>query len=224
MNICMVPARMGSLRLAKKNYLKIGKFSVLEIAILKAIRSNIFDRIVVNTDDPELEKICSKMGVDFYLRDKDLATSETTSDQVVLDFFNNNICERVFWLNTASPLQTLSDIINFVNKAEDIRWQSSISVNSKLVHSVFNSHPLNFNWKNGFARTQDLKPINCFNYAMMGWDRKMMKYLKSGQLFNEKTYLIESSQWSGFLLKNDNDMELIRNLCSVAPDQGIDFN
>ena len=71
-----------------------------------------------------------------------------SNDLERIDFFNNNICERVFWLNTASPLQTLSDIINFVNKAEDIKWQSSISVNSKLVHSVFNSHPLNFNWKN----------------------------------------------------------------------------
>ena len=44
-----------------------------------------------------------------------------------------------------------------------------------------------------------------------------------GQLFNEKTHLIESSQWSSFLLKNRNDMELIQRLYKVAPNQGIDF-
>ena len=223
MNICMIPARKGSLRLAKKNYLKIGEFSVLEIAIKKAIKSNIFDRIVLNSDDPELEKISSKMGVDFYQRNKDLASSEATSDQVVLDFFINNVGDRVFWLNTASPLQTIDDITNFVDKAQDINWESGVSVNSKLLHSTLNTQPLNFDWKNGFERTQDLRPINCFNYAMMGWHKKMIKFLRIGQLFNEKTQLIESSQWSSFLLKNRNDMELIQLLYKVAPNQGIDL-
>jgi N-acylneuraminate cytidylyltransferase len=82
----MVPVRRGSERLAKKNYLKIQKYTVLEIALIKAIKSDVFDRIVINTDDPELEDISLRMGVDFYLRPDHLASSEATSDQVVLDF------------------------------------------------------------------------------------------------------------------------------------------
>ena len=35
MNICMIPVRKGSERLAKKNYLKIDRFTVLEIALNK---------------------------------------------------------------------------------------------------------------------------------------------------------------------------------------------
>ena len=120
MNICMVPVRKGSVRLAKKNYLKIGKYTVLEIALLKAIESNVFDRIIVNTDDSELEEVSSKIGVDFYLRRNKLASSEATSDQVVLDFFENIDGDRVFWLNTVSPLQTINDIKNFVNKAQEV--------------------------------------------------------------------------------------------------------
>ena len=89
MNICMVPVRQGSVRLARKNYLKIGQYTVLEIALLKALESKVFDRIVVNTDDPLLKDVATKMGVDFYLRQIDLASSQATSDQVVLDFFNN---------------------------------------------------------------------------------------------------------------------------------------
>ena len=65
MNICMVPARKGSVRLAKKNYLKIGEFTVLEIALIKAIKSKAFDRVVINSDDPELEEVSSRLGVDF---------------------------------------------------------------------------------------------------------------------------------------------------------------
>jgi CMP-N-acetylneuraminic acid synthetase len=223
MNICMVPVRQGSLRLARKNYLKIGEFTVLEITLIKAIQSKVFDRIVVNTDDPMLEEVTSRMDVDFYLRKEDLASSQATSDQVVLDFFDNNDGDRVFWVNTVSPLQTIGDIKNFVNIGQEVNWESGVSINPSQVHVLFGNDPLNFKWDDGFAKTQDLKPVNCFNYAMMGWHRKMTKKLADGKLFDEKTRLVESSRWSSFLLKNKDDMELITKLSKVAPNQGLKF-
>ena len=65
MNVCMIPVRKGSERLAKKNYLKIGHSTILEIALSKAIRSKVFDRIYINTDDPNLEDVALRMGVNF---------------------------------------------------------------------------------------------------------------------------------------------------------------
>ncbi len=223
MNICMIPVRKGSQRLPKKNYLKIGKHTILEIAILKAIASKAFKAIVINTDDPSLEKIASRMGVDFYLRDKRFASSEATSDQVVLDFFNHYSGDRVFWLNTASPLQTLTDVKNFVDFARKKSWKSGVSINTNLAHILYKSNPLNFLWKNGFARTQDLEPVQILNYAMMGWHRSMIDKLKVGQLFDNNTDFVCSSKWSSFLLKNEKDMELIKILSKVAPDQGFKF-
>jgi len=58
---------------------------------------------------------------------------------------------------------------------------------------------------------------------MMGWHRDMVQYLKKGQLFNHDTELIESSRWSSFLLKSENDMRLIRDLSKIAPNQGLKF-
>ena len=220
MNICMIPVRKGSERLAKKNYLKIDRFTVLEIALNKAIKSNAFDRIYINSDDPSLEEVALRLGVNFYLRDEKLASSQATSDQVVLDFFNNIEGNRLFWLNTVSPLQTIGDIKNFVSLSQDSIWKSSVSVNTSSVHAVYKDNPLNFEWIRGFARTQDLIPIKTFNYAMMGWSRSMINVLKKGQLFDEDTQLIESSKWSSFLLKNHNDLEFIKILFNVAPDQG----
>ena len=207
----------------KKNYLKIGKYTILEIALLKAKQSNVFDEIVINTDDPDLEKIASNLEVKFYLRDENLASSEATSDQVVLDFFDNHPADKVFWVNTVSPLQTIDDIKQFVNASLEPDWKSGVSINPAQVHAIFEKEPLNFDWKNGFARTQDLKAVNLFNYAMMGWHREMTQKLSSGQLFDEHTKLITSSRWSSFLLKNKEDMQLIRSLSMVAPDQGLEF-
>jgi CMP-N-acetylneuraminic acid synthetase len=219
----MVPVRKGSVRLPKKNYLKIGNLTVLEITLQKAIKSEVFDRIVLNTDDPTLEEVASRQGVDFYLRNDDLASSHATSDQVVLDFFNNNEGDRVFWVNTVSPLQTIGDIKNFVSKGQEVNWKSGVSINSSQVHVLFDNDPLNFKWESGFSRTQDLKAINCFNYAMMGWHREMLGKLANGQLFDAETSQVESSQWSSFLLKNKDDLELITKLSKVAPDQGLNF-
>ena len=207
----MIPVRQGSVRLAKKNYLKIGKHTVLEIALLKAKESKVFDEIVINTDDPDLEDIASYLVVIFFLRDKNLASSEATSDQVVLDFFHNYPADKVFWVNTVSPLQTIEDIKQFVNASLESDWKSGVSINPAQVHVMFEKEPLNFDWKNGFARTQDLKAVNLFNYAMMGWHREMTEKLSSGQLFDQHTKLITSSRWSSFLLKNEEDMQLIRS-------------
>mgnify|MGYP001169251162 FL=1 len=223
MNTCMIPVRQGSVRLKKKNYLKIGKYTVLEIALLKAKKSKVFDEIVINTDDPDLEDIASNLDVKFYLRDKNLASSEATSDQVVLDFFRNHPADKVFWVNTVSPLQTIEDIKQFVNVSLESDWKSGVSTNPVQLHAMFEKEALNFDWKNGFARTQDLKAVNLFNYAMMGWHREMMEKLSSGQLFDQHTKLITSSRWSSFLLKNEEDMQLIKSLYKVAPDQGINF-
>ena len=223
MNICVIPARKGSERLAKKNYLKIGDLTVLEIALQKAIKSKAFDRVVVNSDDPNLEEISNKHGVNFYLRSSDLASSYATSDQVVLDFLNNYEGEKFFWVNTVSPLQTISDIQNFVKTAKDDSWKSGVSYSLSQVHAMYDGNPLNFQWENGFARTQDLKSIKFFNYAMMGWSRDMIDLLSQGQLFDNNTHLVESSKWSNFLLKSKEDMDLITVLSKAAPDQGVDF-
>ncbi len=222
MNICMVPVRQGSERLTRKNYLKIGEFTVLEITLLKVIQSKVFDRIVVNSDDPALEEVTSRMGVDFYLRNEELATSSATIDQVILDFFNNIDGDRVFLVNTVSPLTTIGDIRSFVNIGQEVSWRSAVSINPALVHVFYANDPLNFKWEGGFARTQDLEPVICLNYATMGWHRKMAKRLESGQLFDESTRLVESSKWSSFLLKTKEDLEVIRTLYPVAPDQSTD--
>tara|TARA_Y100001935_G_C17290398_1_gene502964 strand:- start:94 stop:744 length:651 start_codon:yes stop_codon:yes gene_type:complete len=216
----MIPVRRGSQRLPKKNYLEIGKLTVLETALLKAQKSKVFDRIVINTDDPLLEELASRVGVDFYLRNDALASSSATSDQVVLDFFNNNCGDKVFWLNTVSPLQTIKDIQTFVDTSHAENWKSGVSVNSPQVHALFSNKPLNFEWETGFARTQDLKAVNLFNYAMMGWHRDMVEKLARGQLFDEETYLVESSKWSSFLLKDREDLNFIKTLLKAAPDQG----
>jgi len=211
-NTCIIPVRKGSERLPKKNYKILEGKSILEIAILKAIESKVFDEIYINTDDELLEKVSEEYGIKFHHRDVNLANSDVTSDQVVFDFFNTFNCSNLFWLNTVSPLQTIEDIQNFVRTSKKQGWKSGVSYSPSYVHSFHENTPINFEWSGGFAKTQDLKPIDCLNYAMMGWSSSMIPKLKDGQLFDENTTLVESSRWSNYLLKTQEDFEIIKLL------------
>ena len=217
MNFCMIPVRKGSKRLPKKNYLKIGGKPVYELAIEKALSVNLFDKIILNTDDPDLENAVNNYDVDFYLRDSELASSEATSEMVVLDFLKKFKCNRVFWLNTVSPLQTLADIENFFYKSVESNCPSSVAVTKHQVHANFKDLPINYEWTQNFTKTQDMSPIICFNYSMMSWRKSEIKILENGQLFNEFTKMVESSVWSNFLLKSEGDFELIKKLFSISP-------
>lgn len=217
MNVCMIPVRMGSQRLARKNYLKINGLAIFEIAIKKALDVNLFDRVVLNTDDPSLEPIANRHGVDFFLREAEFASSDATSELVVLDFFRHYNCERVFWLNTVSPLQTLYDIQNFFYRTLSENASSSVAVTRHQVHAVAEGRPINFHWDEAFAKTQDLSPVFSYNYSMMCWHESEIKSLESGQLFGESTAMIESSLWSSILLKTKADFDLIEKLSTIAP-------
>jgi hypothetical protein len=54
----------------------------------------------------------------------------------------------------------------------------------------------------------------------MGWHRSMIERLALGHLFDLKTTILQSSRWSSFLLKSEEDLAIIRALMSIAPDQG----
>ena len=97
-NVCMIPVRAGSQRLKRKNYLKINDTHIFELAIIKAIKSKKFDDIYINSEDIKLEKYAKKYKIKFYLREKKLASSNTTSDEVVLDFLNKTKYEKLFWI------------------------------------------------------------------------------------------------------------------------------
>ena len=64
----MIPARYGSTRLQMKNLALINGQPMISYAINAAKESNIFDKVVVNSEHVVFEKIADRYGVDFYQR------------------------------------------------------------------------------------------------------------------------------------------------------------
>ena len=89
MNICLIPARIGSKRIKKKNIKRFYGKPLISYAIINAKKSNLFRKIVVSTDSKSIAKIAEKYGaeVPFY-RPKKFSNDKATDKQVRKHFLN----------------------------------------------------------------------------------------------------------------------------------------
>ncbi len=85
MNLCVIPARGGSKRIPKKNIKPICGKPLISYAIQTAKESELFDRIVVSTDDLEIATISKEWGAEVLERPKELADDFTPSIDVFED-------------------------------------------------------------------------------------------------------------------------------------------
>ena len=84
MNLCVIPARGGSKRIPRKNIKKFCGKPMIGYAIEAAIKSKIFDHIIVSTDDLEIKNVSLQAGAEVpFLRPKELADDHTPTVPVV---------------------------------------------------------------------------------------------------------------------------------------------
>lgn len=95
-NLAIIPARGGSKRIPKKNIRNFVGIPILSYSIRVAIESNLFDEIMVSTDDDEIAEMAIRYGakVPFVRSDKtsnDFATLSQVIDEVLSMYKNINI-------------------------------------------------------------------------------------------------------------------------------------
>ncbi|MFA5316479.1 MAG: hypothetical protein WC369_03565 [Dehalococcoidales bacterium] len=207
--VAMIPARMGSTRLAMKNLALIGGRPMIYYAIKAAKDSGAFDRVVINSEDSVFAKIAKRYGVEFYRRPGEWATSTAKSDFVVYDFIKNNPCDIVAWVNPTSPLQTAGEVRGAMEYFKKEKLDSMITVKDEQVHCVYKGKPVNFNLKEVFAQTQDLVPVQPFVYSVMAWrtGKFMREFEKKGySFFCGKTGNYPVSKLAGIIIKRQEDL------------------
>lgn len=84
-HICIIPARGGSKRIPKKNIKDFLGKPIIAYSIEAAIKSGIYDEIMVSTDSDEIAEVARKFGaVVPFFRENSLADDFTTTDDVIL--------------------------------------------------------------------------------------------------------------------------------------------
>jgi pseudaminic acid cytidylyltransferase len=118
LNLAIIPARGGSKRIPKKNIkLFLGK-PIIAYSIERAIESNLFDDIIVSTDDIEIAKIAKDYGAKVpYFRSEinssDFATTFDVIEEVINEqHIRNQDYENVCCIYPCAPLISKELIIN----------------------------------------------------------------------------------------------------------------
>lgn len=75
-SIAIIPARGGSKRLPRKNILPICGKPIIQWTIDNCIKSAIFERVIVSTDDEEIAKIAGEASAEVVMRPAHMATDE----------------------------------------------------------------------------------------------------------------------------------------------------
>ena len=119
--IALIPAKHKSHGLPKKNYLKLNKLSLFEIAIKSAQHSKYIDKIFVTSDSEVILEKSKKIGAEVIKRNKSLCLKNTLAEEVILHstkIIKKQLSEDfiIIYLQPTSPFRNH----NHINKAFDL--------------------------------------------------------------------------------------------------------
>ncbi len=207
----MIPARIGSTRFKMKNLAMLNGKPMIAYAIVAALSSKVFDRVIVNSDSDVFRSIAEEYGAEFYLRPEHLGGSSVKSDDVVQDFINKYPSDVVVWENPIAPLQTIEDIRNTIQYFLSNDLDSLFTVKEEQIQCVYENKPINYIEQDKFAQTQDLTPVCPFVPFIMMWktDTFLNSLKERGYaFFSGKVGYFPVSRLSSVIIKYEDDFRI----------------
>ncbi len=116
MNVCIIPARAGSKRIAHKNIKPFNDKPIIAYSIEAAQQSGCFERIIVSTDGKDIAQIAQKYGAEVpFIRPTHLANDFATTGAVMAHAVNTLITQNwsgkyVCCLYATAPFVQVTDI------------------------------------------------------------------------------------------------------------------
>lgn len=178
--IAMIPARLGSKRIPKKNIRYMGDKPLIQYPIELAKNCGRFESIWVNTESEELGKAAQKLGVNFHKRPAELANDQATNREFTYEFLQKHECDYVIMVNPTSPMLREKTMNDFLDYVEGNDFDTVLSVISEKEETFYKGAPLNFSLKEKI-NSQLLEPTEKIVWALTAWKREnFMKMQESG--------------------------------------------
>ena len=131
MNICLIPARSGSKRIKNKNIINFFGLPLIAYSIKNALKSNLFDEIIVSTDSKKIAKIANKYGaLTPFIRPKKYSNDKATDKDVLkhfLEIYKKKI-DFLCYLYPATPLLKTKTLKNCYKKIVKTNYHKLFTV------------------------------------------------------------------------------------------------
>ena len=199
--LCVIPARGGSKRIPRKNLKPFLGKPIIAYSIEIALKSALFDTVMVSTDDEEIAECARKYGAQVpFLRSEinanDYATTQSVLEEVLKEYSDKGIYwSSLFCIYPTAPLAQLESI----KEGYDCLVRNELD----LVYPVVNfSYPIwrglrrkksgqvEFIWQeNKNSRSQDLEDV--FHDAGQWYWFNLKKYNTKLNYDNNSTVLLD---------------------------------
>ena len=194
--IAIIPARAGSKRLPRKNVLSLAGKPLINWTVEAAIESNLFDKIVVSTDDSEVVRLVQEFDVYVHHRSAELASDVAKSSDVIEDVVSTLEKKGMYFeqgvlLQPTSPLRSAEDIVGALSimderQAASVVGFSESSIPLQFISELGSEDSLNDFYgklKNLPHRTQDLSKSYYINGAIYVF--MIAQFMKDKSIFLE---------------------------------------
>jgi len=133
--LTIIPAKLDSKRLTKKNIRDLNGKPLLEYTIKEVKKSKFIDKYVVGTDDEDIKLVCDKNDVNVINR-KPVKDTQTTAEGLLEILNQLPKYDYVIEIMCTNPLKTVEDIDEVIYKLHSTKATSVVSV-----VRIWDNHP-----------------------------------------------------------------------------------
>ncbi len=118
--IAVIPARGGSKRIQKKNIRLFHGKPIIAYAIEECVKSELFSRVIVSTDDVEIAQVVEKFGAEVFFReDEEISSDSAPVISVVKELIRlqslENESDYICCVFPCTPLLTYESLASSLN-------------------------------------------------------------------------------------------------------------
>jgi CMP-N-acetylneuraminic acid synthetase len=219
MKIAMIPARMGSQRLARKNLRELGGVSLIVRAIRKCQAAGCFDEIWVNSEHPDFGPIAEAEGAQFHQRPEALGNNIATSEQYIAEFLETHPCNALYQVHSIAPLLTIDDVKNFVAQMGTSAVDCLLSTEEIQIECAYMGKPVNFTFDEK-TNSQELEPVQRVSWSITGWRREAyLAAIANGECatYSGNVGFFPISRLAAHVIKTESDLEFAEALLPITP-------
>ncbi len=201
MKLAIIPARGGSKRIPRKNIKFFHGKPIIAWSIEAAKNANIFERIIVTTDDEEIAECAMSYGAEVpFLRPSPLSDDFATTNDVIahgvqwmLDHGQNPL--EVCCIYATAPFLMPKDIERGLNILIDGDWEyvfSAVEFSAPVFRGFMKNPNLGLEMifpEHYLTRSQDLPKV--FHDAAQFYWAKTNTWLEKPPIFSSKSFFLE---------------------------------
>ncbi len=215
--VAMIPARMGSQRLKKKNLAPLAGQPLITHAIAKCLKAGCFDEIYINSEDAGFAPFAEEYGVKFYQRPTELGNSVATSEQFVYDFLKNVDCDALLQVHSIAPLLTADEVADFTRTFLASDHDVMLACIEDKIEVAYKDQPVNFSFSEK-TNSQDLIPTQRITWSITGFRaQSYIAAVDAGRIgtYNGSIGFYPVNPISGHVIKTQLDLDIAEALMGV---------